>query len=413
MRKVSILAISILLTCLKTAGLSYEVPRDDSRAKFLYVFGDEGSPDFGADSVDNTQELFIDIPAGEFQPLSIGIYDPDTGGFHDLKPKTGVEWGTRVKFLVYGAGDKILGERVFGSSPEYDRKVFSFGPYKKESGEEVGDFYRFRLVASALEGEDQNLFSVRISPETAQTFSTKISFRLLPKSKEVMSFYPEIPAGVARIVAENYDMDPDGGESLIIDSFSGRNFKIKNSDTAEWAQTQVDIGVSGIPRRPIYQVTKKVQRYANAALRVRDDRGNLLPIYFSRGRSPVVVREQPVRKEPELTCNRFTFDGRKSYDPNGDKLSYLWDFGDGAQSSEPVIMHLYEEPGEYKVALTVKNTSGLLCDSSTSTRIVEVNAPPSAVIQFCRRGVHGRDGKFRRFRYGSSRRPSYILLGFW
>lgn len=376
MRRILILAVTILLGFFKAAGLSYEVPQDDSRAKFLYVFGSEGNPDYGADDVDHTQELYIDIPASETKPITIGIYDPDTGGFHDLKSDTGKLWGTRVNFQIYGSGDRLLGEKTFGLSPEYDRKVFVFGPYNKEKGAKIGDLYRFRLVASALEGNSQNLFSVRVAPETAQTFGEKISFRLLPRSGEEMSFYPEIPSGVSEIIVENYDIDPNGGDCQIIDPIDASSYSIKGSDTAEWAQTPINIVASKDQRRLIYRVTKKNQRYANAALRVKDNRGNILPIYFSGGRPSVVVRSKPLGPKPEITCNRFTFDGRKSYDPNGDKLLYSWDFGDGGTSTEPVVTHTYKDPGEYKVELTVRNNSGLLCDSSSSTKIIEVNTPP-------------------------------------
>ncbi len=376
MKKSIILAVALLLVMVKSAAYSYEVPREDSRAKFLYVFGSEGDPDYGAEDVDHTQELYIDIPAAETKPITIGIYDPDTGGFHDLKPDTGQLWGTSVKFLIYGAGNSPLGEKTFSLSPEYDRSVFTFGPYNKEKGEKIGDLYRFRLVASALEGNSQNLFSVRLSPESAQAFGKKISFRLLPGSGEEMSFYPEIPSGVSEIIVENYDIDPNGGDCQITDPLNDSSYSIKGSDTAEWAQTPINIVASKYPRRLIYRVTKKKQRYANAALRVKDSRGNILPIYFSEGKAPVVVRSKPLEPKPKITCNRFTFDGRKSYDPNGDKLSYSWDFGDGGKSTEPVVTHAYDDPGVYEVELTVRNNSGLVCDSSSSTRIIEVNAPP-------------------------------------
>jgi PKD repeat protein len=78
-------------------------------------------------------------------------------------------------------------------------------------------------------------------------------------------------------------------------------------------------------------------------------------------------------------CNReFTFDATRSYDPNKEALSYLWDFGDGTTSTEPVVKHLYERAGDYTVTLTVKDTSGLECDTSVTTQQVKVKMPPQA-----------------------------------
>ena len=87
-----------------------------------------------------------------------------------------------------------------------------------------------------------------------------------------------------------------------------------------------------------------------------------------------------VEKAPGVCNNRFIFDATDSYDPNDLKLSFLWDFGDGTTSTEPVVTHSYAKGGTYNVTLTVTNTSGLKCDTSVSTRTVTVNTPPAAVL---------------------------------
>ncbi len=85
---------------------------------------------------------------------------------------------------------------------------------------------------------------------------------------------------------------------------------------------------------------------------------------------------QPIKADL-LQCNKFTFDGTASFDPNNDKLSFFWDFGDSTTSAEPVVTHVFEKGGEYKVSLTVKDTSGLDCDSSSTTQTIKVNLPPA------------------------------------
>ena len=45
-----------------------------------------------------------------------------------------------------------------------------------------------------------------------------------------------------------------------------------------------------------------------------------------------------------------------SSDPNGDPLSYLWDFGDGVMAQGgPVASHVYTTPGSYKVKCTISD----------------------------------------------------------
>lgn len=56
----------------------------------------------------------------------------------------------------------------------------------------------------------------------------------------------------------------------------------------------------------------------------------------------------------------INFDGRNSYDPNGDTLMFEWDFGDGtkADTANPGIHH-YIQPGNYPVQLMVSDRGGL------------------------------------------------------
>ena len=80
-------------------------------------------------------------------------------------------------------------------------------------------------------------------------------------------------------------------------------------------------------------------------------------------------------------CNCFTFNGTKSSDPDQQKLTYLWNFGDGQTSDQPIVQHCYEKAGDYTVTLTVKDSSAMSCDTGTTTTKVSANFPPSAVVR--------------------------------
>lgn len=79
-------------------------------------------------------------------------------------------------------------------------------------------------------------------------------------------------------------------------------------------------------------------------------------------------------------CNQFTFNATKSYDVDKQKLSVLWDFGDGTTSDKPIVTKTYEKPGDYNVTLTVKDSSGMQCDTGVSSTKVTVNYPPTCVL---------------------------------
>ena len=47
------------------------------------------------------------------------------------------------------------------------------------------------------------------------------------------------------------------------------------------------------------------------------------------------------------------FDGSRSYDQDNDNLICIWDFGDGTFGYGAIVEHIYQQPGEYDVTLTV------------------------------------------------------------
>lgn len=73
------------------------------------------------------------------------------------------------------------------------------------------------------------------------------------------------------------------------------------------------------------------------------------------------------------------FDGSKSVDPDGDKLSYAWDFGDGSPVKYGVkVKHQYRKGGNYPVILTVDDGLGLKNSTNSTSKTVSINEPPKA-----------------------------------
>ncbi len=63
------------------------------------------------------------------------------------------------------------------------------------------------------------------------------------------------------------------------------------------------------------------------------------------------------------------FDGRDSYDPDGEIVSYEWDFGDGRTKTGARVYHRYRAPGTYTVTLTVTDDDG---NTATATLTVHI-----------------------------------------
>ena len=89
----------------------------------------------------------------------------------------------------------------------------------------------------------------------------------------------------------------------------------------------------------------------------------------------VVVSAEPTRGPRALEV-RFSSSG--STDPFGGELSYEWDFGDGATSTEADPRHRYERLGRYTATLTVTNERG--GSASASVEIEVLDNPPVAAI---------------------------------
>jgi len=431
-----ILAVfSVVIFC-SIQAFAYILPKNDSNSDYFYVFGAFGRTEDGADLQDPAQVIFFDVPKSQSEDLTIDIFDPDTGGRLDQKPSKNKNWDTIIEFAVSGKDGNVLEKQRFGESSRYDMRYYRFGPFAKESGEDSGDFYTFKLIARPVQtyllmGEEVNVFNVRVLPENVETYAEKVFFRLARNRGEAMRFFPLIPSGINGIVVENYDLDPTGGTAELYDPLTQEKFKINPSESGQWAGTDIRFRTSDVTRRAEYVIVKNSQEYGNAAVRVTDEEGNPLRLYFSktvRGTAlpaagtirkqkpepvkvaavkkaepkpaavrketpkPAPVKQQPKKTLPKVTaapvpaakgsfpCNSFTFDGTASYDPNNEKLSFFWDFGDGATATEPVAAHVFEKAGTYTVTLTVKDESGLDCDTATTSHTVKVNMPPVAVF---------------------------------
>ncbi len=87
--------------------------------------------------------------------------------------------------------------------------------------------------------------------------------------------------------------------------------------------------------------------------------------------------ENPVIGEEVL------FDASASVDPDGEVVSWDWDFGDGNEGSGETVMHSYSDPDEYIVMLTVidnRGATGTISKTLVVSKHVEeeINAPPVA-----------------------------------
>jgi len=79
-----------------------------------------------------------------------------------------------------------------------------------------------------------------------------------------------------------------------------------------------------------------------------------------------------------LVDKQITFNGSKSYDPDGNVTSWNWNFGDGTNGNQETASHIYNEAGNYTVTLTVTDNGGKTGSDTTKAYIMEKpNNPPT------------------------------------
>lgn len=106
----------------------------------------------------------------------------------------------------------------------------------------------------------------------------------------------------------------------------------------------------------------------------------------------IIITQNPPNSPPKaiiqiqsgdlIAVNSTTvnFDGRQSFDPDGDSLTFLWDMGDGKKenTSNPPP-HKYAKPGTYIVILTVTDPNGLQNQTQEYVQIVNKSMPAPLV----------------------------------
>lgn len=200
-------------------------------------------------------------------------------------------------------------------------------------------------------------------------------------------------AGPSQVVAVNDTVVFDGSRSYTL---SGNNL------TYTWDFNQADgiqVDATGVAASHIYNTTG----IFTATLAVSDGAQSdtdttTIIVTASNGTVPGVPNLPPVAVPPRNQLGfqnvSMVFDGTRSFDPNGDNLTYEWDFNEldgltpGGDAQGAVVNWTYYKAGVYNVTLIVSD--GTASDSGRTSAIIlpdngtlipGVNIPPVAVAR--------------------------------
>jgi cytochrome c len=98
--------------------------------------------------------------------------------------------------------------------------------------------------------------------------------------------------------------------------------------------------------------------------------------YVKGTRLPVAVAKADHTNGPAPLAVNFSSAG--SHDPDGQTISYAWDFGDGTNSTDPNPSHTYSANGNYTAVLTVTNAADEA--ATASVEITVGNTAPTVTL---------------------------------
>lgn len=70
----------------------------------------------------------------------------------------------------------------------------------------------------------------------------------------------------------------------------------------------------------------------------------------------------------------FAFDARSSTDPDGDELTFTWNFGDGTSAVGAQVSHVFDQIGNFSVRLTVRDEANATANAIQSVSVLPVGS---------------------------------------
>ncbi|MBC8278192.1 MAG: PKD domain-containing protein [FCB group bacterium] len=339
-----------------TSEVRFDAGRSTDRDGKLIEYGWDFGDGYTSDEINPVHTY---AATGEYEVTLTVRDDSDTRTESDTD-KTRV---TINSAPVADAGPELVGspgeELTFdgSQSADTDGKInafeWDFGDGNKAAGEIVKHAYqRSGIYTATLTVRDNT------SHDLAKGFDVKTVY---------VNYSPTAIPGMNLLVAPGDEITLDGSKSIDPDG---------EIVTYRW-----DFGLNEEPvEKAVVKKSYSEPGFYSAALTVVDNSGALN--CEDQAKILIHVNHEPQSKPgQDVLTNKLTvkFSGTASADPDGDNLTYSWDFGDGSEpGSGAEILHTYKEFGVYPVILTVDDETGLANATNSAAIMVTLNRPPAA-----------------------------------
>ncbi len=313
-----------------------------------------------------------------------------------------VQWDTHTRFRIFGGRgvviaeseipfpDKadlssgvLMAEEEFGKDPFRDYQWHTFAQIRPEKGEKVGGFRYFRIVVEGTGGDDGNCYQIAVSRESQRNLSAKgveiFNFTptlRLPKQERFAEMRFFVPKDKREIIVHNFDLP---GSVIGVSTAFRANLPVPAAGQDKWAKSPVLLDENEAGRTVAVRFEDGEEIPNDGTFYITDKQGNLLPVEI-----PVYLQKPNLLPEPRIDiellsdCNPVLFDGSRTTDPDGDLLSFFWNFGDGTRGKGVRVTHHYESPGQYEASVIIEDASGQVTNSILERFMVTINHPPKA-----------------------------------
>ncbi|MFO7907859.1 MAG: Calx-beta domain-containing protein, partial [Pirellulaceae bacterium] len=192
------------------------------------------------------------------------------------------------------------------------------------------------------------------------------------------------PADGTQVAADDQELswsvEDDSNSSSTVNVTKDGQQIFSRSYTSDVAEDRFDFNEYGLGT---YQIT------VTAIDHDTDRTGDQLSSTESRIVNVVNTDPDPVLAVTTAAAGRsegstIAFDASGSTDPDGDALTYVWNFGDGTLAKGATPTHVYTDDGAYDVTLTVVDTFGGVAKATQNVSIenvlptLDITAPSSA-----------------------------------
>jgi len=234
---------------------------------------------------------------------------------------------------------------------------------------------------------------------------------------------PRVTVDPSRVPHVFYMADEGSTRISIYKYWTGNGFSSKFIVSDDAARSYSNIGLSVVDKNNIFTMELATQIYYNwrqngvwsghkrmdkarsqpdytscalshdakTAVIAYTDRGD--SVYINLSSDAITPPPPPIVNKPPVALFTFTpisglyplnvtFNAKNSYDSDGEIVSYIWDFGDGAMGSGSLTEHVYQSKNRYRISLNIIDNVGA---TGSATGEVEVfGLYPPLNVQFAR-----------------------------